>query len=182
MRGFGGNGGPKFRNLELFAQFKEVPPGSRAVATVTAFACTVIIGIVGHLVSAGRPPQSSDVPALLLALPAVVASWFGFATDGGSLVGSSLLARASQLTTATVSFIAIAVYFTRHDERVPFQISVVGVTITVWAILFVVSAINFVYVTYRFALKIHNYHMLLKKRSPVQPAALRWDTRHEEAP
>ena len=164
LRGFGRGDRPQFRDLELFAQFKEVPPGSRGVAVVTALVATVFVGIIGHLVSQGRAPQNSDVPALMLALPAAAASWFGFSTDGGSLVGSSLLARLSQLLTAAVSFTGIAMYFTAHRQHLPWGLSLLGVSSGVWALMFFVSGMNFLYILYRFTLKLRHYGDLVHKK------------------
>ncbi|GIF73108.1 hypothetical protein [Asanoa siamensis] len=165
LRGFGSSTKPYFRDLYLLAQFKEVPPGSRAAAAVTAAACTALVGLMGHLVSANTQPAS--VPALLLAIPAAAASWFGFAGDAQTLVGSSLLARLSQLVTAAVCFVAIGVYFTSHHGHLPGGIAIVGISEPVWVGLFAVSAINFLYVSYRFALKLQRYHSLLRKREQV---------------
>jgi hypothetical protein len=166
LRGFGGSTGPQFRDLDLFAQFKEVPPGSRAVAVVTAAASTVLVGLMGHLVSIGAQPVGG-VPALLLAIPAAAASWFGFSADAQSLVGSSLLARLSQLITATVCFVAMTVYFTSHRGHLPAGLAIVGISEPLWASLFVVSAGNFVYVSYRFTLKLLRYHGLVQKKDQV---------------
>jgi len=162
-RDFGGGPDPQFRDLELFARFKETPPGSRATAVVTALVSTFLLGIMGHLVS-GRETPAASLPGLALALPAAAATWFGFATDGRSLVGSSMLARLSQIVTAVVSAVAIAVYFTSHHGHLPHRLSIVGVTEPVWVILLLISTANLLYVSYRFALKVQVYNGLLRRK------------------
>jgi hypothetical protein len=173
LRGFGYSNKPQFQDLELFAQFKEAPPGSRAVAVVTALACTTIVGVIGRHVSQGADPQNSLV-AILLALPAAAASWFGFAVDRESLVGSSLLARLSQLITAAVSFTAITIYFTSHDGRIPLGLSVVGITEPLWVILFLLSVMNLIYISYRFALKFWHYNDLVRKKERQPDGSPLW--------
>jgi hypothetical protein len=160
-RGFG-NGKLQFRDVELFAEFKETPPGSRASAVVTAIVSTFLIAIMGRLASHGSP-SSGALPGLVLALPAAAATWFGFSTDSKSLVGSSMLSRVSQIATAVVSALAIAVYFTSHHGRIWVGLGIVGVTEPFWAMILLVSAFNLAYISYRFVLKVRIYNGLLRK-------------------
>jgi hypothetical protein len=162
-RGFGAGRQERFKDLELFARFKEAPPGSRATAVVTALVSTFLLAIMGRLASTSGAPSMS-LPGLALALPAAAATWFGFSGDSRSLVGSSMLARLSQIVTALVSAVAIAVYFTSHHGRIPFNSSIVGISEPWWVALFLISAVNLMYVSYRFALKVQVYNGLLRKK------------------
>ncbi|WP_144022575.1 hypothetical protein [Asanoa hainanensis] len=161
-RGLGATAKDQIRDLEFFAHYKETPPGSRASAVVTAIVATFLIAIMGRIASHGSPPAGA-LPGLVLALPAAAATWFGFSTDSKSLVGTSLLSRISQIVTAVVSAIAIGVYFTSHHGHIWFGVSIVGITEPVWALLFLVSAFNLAYVSYRLTLKIQIYNQLLHK-------------------
>ncbi|MBB2943448.1 hypothetical protein FB565_003161 [Actinoplanes lutulentus] len=161
-RGFGNLTKSQFRDLEFAAELKETPPGSRASAVVTAIVATFLIAIMGRLVSSGSPSMGS-LPGLVLALPAAAATWFGFSVDSKSLVGSSMLSRISQIVTAVISALAIAVYFTSHHGHLWGNVSIVGITEPVWAYLFLASAFNLAYTAYRFALKVRIYHGLLRK-------------------
>jgi hypothetical protein len=169
-RGFGENK-LQFSDTELFAEFKETPPGSRASAVVTAIVATFLIAIMGRLASTGSATPGS-LPGLVLALPAAAATWFGFSTDSKSLVGSSMLSRISHITTAIISAVAIAVYFTSHRGHIWLNLGIVGVTEPLWAALLVLSAFNLAYVSYRFVLKVRIYNGLLRKEEgqPVSGA------------
>jgi hypothetical protein len=160
-RGFGSSK-LQFRDVELFAEFKETPPGSRASAVVTSIVSTFLIAIMGRLASHGSPSVGA-LPGLVLALPAAAATWFGFSTDSKSLVGSSMLSRVSQIVTAVMSALAIAVYFTSHHGHIWLGLGIVGVTEPLWAAILLVSAFNLVYIAYRFVLKVRIYNELLRK-------------------
>ena len=86
LRGFGIST-PRMQDLQLLAAFYEVPPGARGRASITALVTTVLLLAVGIFATdqSGDQPTAinESVPALMLALPAVAASWFG-ATAGSA--------------------------------------------------------------------------------------------------
>ncbi|HEV7934380.1 MAG TPA: hypothetical protein VGP70_18980 [Actinomadura sp.] len=181
MRGYADAAHP-LRGFQVRVRFKETPPGSRANAAVTALATTVLIGVVGHLLS--RPPTSVTLtafPALALALPAIAASWFGFAADNAKLMGSSLLARLSLICSGVLALSALAFYLLRSPaatatppgttaghmgdpaSTLGLPLSILGITGNLWPILFCLSATNFIYVSWRYALKVYYYKFLIQK-------------------
>lgn len=178
MRGYGQADAP-MQGLQMLVQLKEVPPGSRGQAVVTAIATTVLIGTVGYLISHNEIVPNSDLPALALSLPAVAASWFGFTSDGDNLTGSSLLARLSLVGSGALSVIAIILYlsevpnFTANVGIPPIlgavansgqAIAFLGVTNSAWLVLLAISSINSVYILWRFAIKVRTYSAMLQKQ------------------
>ncbi|MFE9691536.1 hypothetical protein [Micromonospora sp. NPDC005806] len=109
MRGYGKEA-PKLRDLQLLARFKEVPPGARGRAVVTALATTMLIAVAGNLINRPAGAQVGGLPALMLALPAVAASWFGLSSEREALVGGSLLARISLIVSGCVSVLGVLLY------------------------------------------------------------------------
>ncbi|WP_229070271.1 hypothetical protein [Actinoplanes sp. DH11] len=168
MRGFGA-AKPKMHDLQVVARFKEVPPGSRLQAAVTAFATTVLVIVVGYMVSNHRVAPESDYPAVILALPAVVASWFGIASERNALVGGSLLARLSLIVSGVLSIASIVTYLMTAPTEAgssppPPQVSLLGVTHKAWIALSLLSLVNFVYIYYRFVLKLIHYRDLMRRK------------------
>ncbi|WP_433301414.1 hypothetical protein ACQP2F_06025 [Actinoplanes sp. CA-030573] len=166
LRGFGAMS-PKMDGLRIVGRFKEVPPGSRLQAVMTALATTVLLTVVGYLVSHHRVSPGSDYPAVVLGLPAVVASWFGIATDRNALVGGSLLARVSLIVSGVLSIVSIVTYLVTAPtsgsggHAAHPHVTFLGVTQPAWIALGVVSFLNFLYVYYRFLLKLVHYRDLL---------------------
>ncbi|MFC4018842.1 hypothetical protein ACFOW4_12945 [Micromonospora sp. GCM10011542] len=171
MRGYS-RAAPKLRDLQLITGFKETPPGARGRATVTALATTLLIAVAGNLVTDPQGAQVGGLPALMLALPAVAASWFGVSSDKDALVGGSLLARLSLVVSGVVSVIAVVLYLGSPPPTVPTPIpggsvadplTFVGITDWRWITLCVVSALNLFYVSYRFALKLVHFNDLITR-------------------
>src|SRR3569833_2274339 len=54
--------------------------------------------------------DGSDIPPLLLALPTVAASWFGFASDTAAVLRASLVGRCSMLLGGSTSRLAAALF------------------------------------------------------------------------
>jgi hypothetical protein len=200
MRGYGYSKQP-LRNLEIRVHFKETPPGSRASATVIALATTIFVWVVGHLISNNDAVATSDLPALMLALPALAASWFGFTADGGTLLGSSLIARLSLGASGIISIASIITYLLETPRLVADAITktaaanaaafkgatgavvkatarpatshfaVAGITNYTWIVLFGFSVINFVYILWRFIVKLQYYSKLLQGEAPARRQA-----------
>jgi hypothetical protein len=166
------------RSLQMLVQLKEIPPGSRGQAVVTSIATTVLIGLVGYLVSHHKVATSSGLPALALSLPAVAASWFGFTGDSKTLTGSSLLARLSLILSGGLSIAAIVIYVAQvptvtavgamkpatHMAKHSVNFAFGGVTNGVWLVLLIISTVNLIYISWRFAIKIRVYSSMLQRR------------------
>ncbi|MGC5384396.1 hypothetical protein ACPXCJ_07885 [Micromonospora chalcea] len=168
MRGYA-HESPKMRDLALVARFKETPPGARGRATITALATTLLIVVVGNLVSSPQGAQVGGLPALTLALPAIAASWFGMTADRESLVGGSLLARLSLIASGAISVAAVILYL----SAVPNESgqnndtggsTFVGITDWPWIVLCALSALNLIFISYRFVLKLVHYNDLIKRK------------------
>lgn len=168
MRGYA-KASPKMRDLQVLARFKEAPPGARGRATVTALATTLLIAVAGNLISSRHGAQVGGLPALMLALPAVAAGWFGMASDKDALVGGSLLARLSLIVSGAVSVVAVILYLGAPPPvpapagSIMEPLTFVGITDGRWLTLCAISALNLLYVSYRFTLKLVHYSDLLKR-------------------
>jgi hypothetical protein len=172
MRGYG-NSRPLLQNLEVFARFKEIPPGTRGTAVATALAETIFIWVVGYLISRNKAILT-DLPVFLLGLPAVMASWWGFTSDSGSVVGPSLIARVSLLVSGLISLGAVVTYLLEvpvagHGGSSPTgsHLAFAGVTAPVWVILLVSSVSNLGYILWRLVRKAYFYGRLVRRLGPV---------------
>ena len=166
MRGYARQS-PKMRGLQLLAGFKEVPPGARGKASITALATTLLVAVAGNLIIGPHGAQAGGLPALMLALPAVAASWFGISSDKEALVGGSLLARLSLIVSGVVSVLGVILYLTAPASpqagSIARPLTFVGITDWRWIALCLVSAVNMIYVSYRFSLKLAHYNDLIRR-------------------
>lgn len=171
MRGYS-RAAPKLRDLQLITTFKETPPGARGRAAITALATTLLLAVAGNLLNSPQGTQVGGLPALMLALPAVAASWFGLSSDKDALVGGSLLARLSLVVSGVVSVIAVVLYLSSPPPSAPAPIvggsvadplTFVGITDWRWITLCIVSALNLTYISYRFALKLVHFNDLIRR-------------------
>jgi hypothetical protein len=167
MRGFAHAQG---ESLILSTSFGETPPGTLAGAAVTAAMSCLLIGAVGHAQMAGIS-HGSDIPPLLLALPTVAASWFGFAADTEEVLRSSLAARCSLLLGGVLSLVAAAIFLvTSRPEGGPLPAtppSLLGMHLpSWWAALFLVAAANMLYVLIQLLVRTSSYRRLLLRREP----------------
>lgn len=165
MRGFAAAKGD---NLVLSASFGETPPGTLASATITAALACLLIGAIGHAEATGIT-SDSDVPPLLLALPTLAASWFGFGSDGEAMLRSSLAGRCSLLITGFNSLSAAIVFLVtnRPGERPPpaMPLTVFGMHFpSWWAVLFLIAGANVLYVFTQLAIRSWSYRRLLLRR------------------
>jgi hypothetical protein len=157
MRGYGEVQDP-LRGLQLVARFKEVPPGTRAQAVVSAFATTLLVGSIGYMVTHRRETPNSDLATLMLALPAVAASWFSIAGGGAALIGTSALGRLSLLSSGLISISGVVVYLVHEPDHA--QLGIAGIGDPFWATLFLASTLNLAYISFRFALRLNFYNRL----------------------
>ncbi|WP_248964731.1 hypothetical protein [Sphaerisporangium perillae] len=168
MRGFTGM---DWKKIRFTSSFGEVPPGTLASAVVTAATSLFLIGAVA-LAEARGLPRTSDVPALLLALPAVAASWFGFSSDNEAVLRSSLAARCSLLLGGLTSLAACALFIlTRTVDHTQ---SIDSVTLMDnemrwwgWVGLAYLAGVNFGYVLIQLIIRSGAYRRLLRKESVV---------------
>jgi hypothetical protein len=150
------------QQVTMTARFAEAPPGVEERALLAAGAATVVIGIVGYLRSRGYllPPKDiADIPALLLAIPGVAATWFGFSSDTDSVLRSSLTARISLLCTGLLSLTAISCYLLQtslHWKGGPHW-NFLGVNEWVWLSLLGVALANTVVIAYKAAARMLHF-------------------------
>jgi hypothetical protein len=168
MRGYGQP--PKqMAGLRLRTQFKELPPGTRGQAVVVAMLATLFIGIAGYVQSTHRDTNNSDLPALLLALPVLAASWLTVSADPNRIVGLSLTARLSLLISCLLSVASVLFYFVHNAGSMPGRLSLLGIRDPWWVTICVFSAANFLYILHRFALKFTSYTKITQR--PDQASA-----------
>ncbi|QXJ22416.1 hypothetical protein AGRA3207_003411 [Actinomadura graeca] len=164
MRGFARVRG---ENLVLSASFGESPPGTLASATITAAVTCLLIGAIGHAEATGIA-NDSDIPPLLLALPAVAASWFGFNADGEAVLRSSLAARCSLFVSAIASLIAGSLFLVTERPEKPVQSvepDVFGMHLpSWWGLLFVIALVNVLSIAAQLVVRSWSYRRLLLRR------------------
>ncbi|MBB5955303.1 hypothetical protein FHS29_001884 [Saccharothrix tamanrassetensis] len=148
-------------------QYFEVPPGSLLRAAVTAVASFFLVWVIGVATkNLGRPgfDEPTDAPAVLLAFPALAATWLGFERRGSRLVEGTFLARMGLLTTAFVSIAAAAVFmlhrvapndFTWH--QLPKDFTFLWLSDVTWVALVAVALANAVVVCYRYVVETWRY-------------------------
>lgn len=174
MRGYSSQR-QKGNRYEILVRFNETPPGSRASATVTALAALLFIWVIGHLISDDETVSNSDLPAILLALPAIAASWFGLASGGEALVGSSLHARLSLIITGSLSVTAMVIYILQsaaistlakhHSPQA--HMTLVGVSNVQWVIMLVIAFMSFIYISWHLLARVRNYMSLTSRSDPL---------------
>jgi hypothetical protein len=174
MRGFT-DPGHRSSRYEMLVRFNETPPGSRASAAITALAALIFIWLIGHLASNHEGISNSDIPAILLAVPAVAASWVGLASSGESLVGNSLHARLSLILTGALSVTSVVVYLLQDavakvaDKHVAVQshLMLAGVSDPRWTALLVVAFLGFVYIAWHLIARVRNYLRQIGRPDPL---------------
>lgn len=158
MRGFQQS---KRANLELMSSFGEVPPGTLGSAAMTAGMAVLLIGTVGHTVIA-KGAVDSNLPALLLALPAAAASWFGFTSDSEAVLRSSLAGRCSLMVGGLVSLAAAGIYVLGVGTAHRPSMRTLGMPLpSWWSVLFLLAAANTLYVFMQLAVRSRIYRRLL---------------------
>lgn len=137
-------------------RYFETPPGSTFRAAVTAAACLALVWLAAWIsVTAKDQFQGSDIPALLLAFPALAATWLGFEAPSGRLFEGTLSARFCLMATAALSLFASGLFMLRYIDggngwqQLPGGLSVLGVSDFIWALLIVLALVNFVHIGYK---------------------------------
>jgi hypothetical protein len=162
MRGYSNSG---LRRIQLLVRFGETPPGTLASAAVTAGAATILIGVVGGLVSNGGS-TAGGIPALFLAFPIAAASWFGYASDSESVLRASLAARISLISSGVLCFVAAGVYLLGVDTKdflVQHGLNLLGVREPLWVGLVILAAMNLFYILIEYFVRTAYYNTLLRR-------------------
>jgi hypothetical protein len=127
----------------------EIPPGSVFRAMVTSVAAAVLVWLVGLVISANDGHElGTDIPALLLAFPAVVAAWMGFEAPSRRLLEATLAARISLIITAMTSIAASGLFMVYRADLhhlhgvLPDRITFLGITQTSWSIVAALALSN----------------------------------------
>ena len=166
MRGFVKSG---FERLELFVKFGERPPGTLGRAVFTALSLVALVAAIGYLSrSLGTGNEtSSDVPALLLAFPAVAASYLGLGSSENSLLRTSLAARLSLLISGTLSLLSAVLYLLQNAKIAPRNdagfIKLFGVQDELWLLLLAAALANFIVVARIFIMRLRYFQQLKAK-------------------
>ena len=174
LRGFAGRRRRSAR-YEILVTFSERPPGSSASATITALAALIFIWVIGHLLS-NRETTSSDLPAILLTIPAIAASWFGLASDGKTLVGTSLHARLSLILSGCLSVASVVVYLLQSETfgssspartHLHAHMTLAGVSDLEWVVLLILAFVNFLFIVRHFTTRVVRYMRLISRPDPL---------------
>jgi hypothetical protein len=175
MRGYASQAYKDLR-LEILVRFNETPPGSRAAAAATALTAAIFIWVIGHLTSDSDVISNSDLPAILLALPAVAASWFGLAAGSEALVGSSLHARLSFVFTGVLSVSSVVIYLLQDGSAkgdagqlltIPGRVEFAGITNLEWIGLLAGAFLSLAYISWHFLAHIRSYIQLIRRSDPL---------------
>jgi hypothetical protein len=104
-------------DMSTLVEFDEVPPGALGGACVVAVACAVLIWFFALTQPGLRRalPSSSDLPALLLAVPAFAATWIGQSVD--RILRSSSSAYVGLAISAILSVTSALLYVANSSRR-----------------------------------------------------------------
>jgi hypothetical protein len=169
MRGFASS---RLKDIELLTRFGEIPPGTLGSGLLTSLLATLVIAVIGHLTwmgpgAAGTPAElPTGVPALMLALPAVAASWFGLKSSDDSLLRCALASRISLIVTGVLSIWIAIIYLsnpTPQAAKPPF-IGLYDVPIaSLWGAIMLAASINSLYIGSTFVVRFAYYMKLLRR-------------------
>lgn len=139
----------------LHLTFYEVPPASIFRAALVAISTTLLIWLVGLVISHSQNGDpGTDAPAWLLAFPAVIAAWLGFDAPSRRLLEGTLGARLSLIYSAFSSVAASGLFMIYKAQLnmlhgvFPKKISILGVGQISWAVLLGLSVCNALYTIY----------------------------------
>jgi hypothetical protein len=170
------------RSPKLLLDFAEVPPGSLSRAALAAIAAVFLVWTIGYGVTHIHDGVlNTDVPALLLAFPGVVAGWLGFESVTHRLFEGPLTARLSLACTTVASLLATGLYLLRREpqassaragtgSRLPngaFKVHVLGITDWRWMLLVVVLLFNASYLSYRWGINVWRFRYLGARPDPA---------------
>lgn len=167
------------RQLATVVRFHEIPPGALGSAAILSFVLAAFVLALGALIPASYS-LNSDVPALLLALPAVSAALLGQALDAPVLANTSLKTRLGLTMTFGLSGLGIVLYLAQANGylREPgAHLSILGlVSVPIrdygWLGLFGLAAANFAQLAVSTLARTYTYRNKLAQRQPVEEGAL----------
>lgn len=158
-------------------RYFEIPPGSNFRAFVTATACLALVWLTGFVstqtaILGSQSDARSDIPALLLAFPALAATWLGFESPSGRLFEGTLAARCCLMMTAILSLSASGLFMAHNlliegPQRwlsLPGHVSILSVADLGWAILIAFALVNWVYIAYRAYIATWSYAYLSSRQ------------------
>lgn len=159
---------------ELRVSFWEVPPGSLFRAAIVSISTVILVWLVGWLLPRAQDP-GTDVPAVLLAFPAVAAAWLGIDEKRRRLLEGTLASRIS-LTLSAISALAASSLFMLNGahlpvlhDRIPFPIDVsfLGINQASWGILVCLTLINSLGIGYLCLLRTWEWGYLAARPDPM---------------
>jgi len=114
---------------------------------------------------------NSDIPALLLAFPAVAASYLGFGGSESALLRTSLAARLSLLASGVLSLLSAILYLMQNAGVAPRGdlgfIKFLGVQDSLWLLLLAVALANLFVIARTFVIRLKHFQRLKNKRRRV---------------
>lgn len=154
--------------------FFEIPPGVIFRAFIASAASTVLIWMIGVLLSSARVPQplGTDAPAFLLTFPAVAGAWLGFHEVPRRLLEGTLASRLSLIVTAACSILASGLYIAHQSKqsfalaRIESGYSIVGIEFKVWSALTLVALANSLFVAYLYLVRLMTFRHLTVRGDP----------------
>ncbi|MEA5366457.1 hypothetical protein VA596_43485 [Amycolatopsis sp., V23-08] len=158
-------------------RYSETPPGSLLRGAVTSAACLFLVWLIGAITNFNTDP-GTDAPAVLLAFPAVAATWLGFDRRGGRLVEGTFEARRGLLYSALIS-IGAAGLFMAHKQidnfgtPLPWSANLLGVQDLYWAMLLLFAIANFINLGYKCMVDTWEYCELAGRPQVGNPIARR---------
>jgi hypothetical protein len=157
--------------------FFEVPPGSLFRATAGAIAAAALVWLVAFVSVNTKIQLNTDAPAILLAFPAIVAGWLGFAKPTPRLLEGTLASRLSLFATAFIALMASGLFMVYQAKVVgvfawdsPERISILGVRSAAWSILIFASTLNAIGTIFLYAIRTWEFLHLASRDSSSDDA------------
>jgi hypothetical protein len=154
-------------NIQMRVRFSESPPGVEEQALLASVAVSIALGVIGYVLERSSSQIPSDAPVLFLALPGFAATWFGFTSDGDTILRSSLIARLSLLVTGFLSLAGLSVYLLEADRLGTSWPSaswgILGVHDGVWMAILGVALLNTLGIAWTSAARIRHFVRVASK-------------------
>jgi hypothetical protein len=161
------------KDISTRVEFAETPPGALGGSFIVAAACAVLIWFFAVVQPGLKPLPSatSDLPALLLAIPAFAATWVGQSVD--RILRSSLSAYIGLAVSAGLSITSALLYVANYNGMFFFPlrsvmfhnlIGVKGVDLS-WYVLAICASVVSAYLAEMLRDKARSYMRALKNGS-----------------
>jgi hypothetical protein len=161
---------PSSPEWSLRLSFAEVPPGKSLSATIAALSCAILMWFIGITVSHTSKGIGTDVPALLLAFPAVAAGWLSFDRPSKRLSEGPLIVQCSLLFTLVLSLIAAGLFMLSQIRFIILRPDTFGglrflwVSQPVWILVLLLALLNAVIITRVCVRDAYRYVRILEDR------------------